>query len=581
MGSDHGDPTTGSLGCERLEGRLVFTLIAARETPVDDYELSIQDYMRVLRRGWHLLVAAIVVCAGLGYGLTTLQADRYRSTADVLVGVQQAANVVDAGDGQIGQADRLETEVAFIESSVMRSAVRETEGSAPGVDAQVDGEASVIEIRVSDGDPEVAARFANAYAETYIEERRQRAVDDYLATAAVVQARIDDIDVLLESLDADDPEAAALNSQRLVYLNAIESLALGADLSGGITAQVISPAGVPAGPYSPKPVRNGILGGIIGVAIGLALVLLRETLDDRIRSKEDLEKASGLPTLAVIPHVADWKRDDDERLVSLDEPSSDTAEAYRTLRTAMQFFSLDRSIRTIQVTSANPGEGKSTTVVNLAVAMARAGRRVIILDGDLRNPRIHRFLGLRRRPGFTDVLLGEATPRSTAVPSPKAANLSLLAIGAGRPTTNPSEALGGRTTRELLMMLGEAADVVLVDSPPVLPVSDALVLAGQVDAVLVVAKANRARKKELVRAVELLAQVNAPVIGTVLNDAPRGGTYGYGAYGYGYPVREQGSMKKRRNGDDNLWDDQSDDDGDTLEHDLEALFSRRAGVEDT
>lgn len=549
---------------------------------MDDYELSLQDYIRVFRRGWPLFVAAVVVCAVLGYGLTSLQADRYRSTADVLVGIQQAANVIDAGDGQTAQADRLETEVAFIESTVMRDAVREREGSAAEVDARVDGEASVIEIRVSDGDPEVAARFANAYAETYIEQRRKRAVDEYLATAAVVQTRIDDIDALLASLDADDPEVATLNSQRLVYLNAIESLALGADLSGGVTAQVISPAAAATYPYSPKPVRNGVLGGIAGVALGLALVLLRETLDDRMRSKEDLEKVSGLPTLAVIPHVADWKRDDEERFVSLEAPSSDAAEAYRTLRTALQFFSLDRSIRTVQVTSANPGEGKTTTVANLAVAMARAGRRVIVLDGDLRNPRVHLFFKIKRRPGFTDVLLGETTPRLAAVSPPNAAGLSILAIGAGQPTTNPSEALGGRTTRELLAMLGEAADVVLVDSPPVLPVSDALVIAGQVDAVILVAKATRARKKDLARASELLAQVNAPVLGTVLNDAPRsGGGYGYGYGSYGYPVRDERPMKKRRNGEIGLWDDEDTESGDTLDHDLEALFTRRESAEDS
>lgn len=543
---------------------------------MDDYELNVSDYLRVLRRGWYLLVGAVVVCVAAAYGLTSLQSERYRSTADVLVRTQESAALLDSTGTRPDADERLETEVAFIESAVMREAVTERVGRSHGVDARTVGDASVIEIRVTDGDPRVAAEFADAYAETYIDLRRQRAVDEYLATAQVVQDRIDDLDDQLADLPEGDPGRSALESQRLVYLSAIESLALAADLSGGTTAQIISPANVPSDPFSPNPTRNAILGGIVGVVLGLGLVVVRETLDDRLRSKEDLESASGLPTLAVIPTVSTWRKREEEHLISVEEPSSDTAEAYRTLRTALQFFAIDRPLRTVQVTSSNPGEGKTTTVTNLAVTMARAGRRVLVVDGDLRSPRIHRFFGIRRTPGITDVLLGETPPRVAAGPVPAVDELPLLAIAAGRPTTNPSEALGGRTTRELLEFLAGAADIVLVDSPPVLPVSDALVLAGQVDAVLFVAQAGRTRKRDLARATELLAQVRAPVLGTVLNDAPRGGSYGYAYHGYGYPVVDGDSPRKRRNGDRNIWDDAEAAEGeDTLDHDLEVLFHSR------
>lgn len=557
---------------QRTRHRLGPAPMANEGRGVYDYELNVQDYIRVFRRGWYLLVGTVVVFIAVAYGLTSLQSERYRSTADVLVGVQQGSSVIDSAGTQFDRGDQLETEVAFIESAVVRDAVREQEGSAPRVDARTVGQASVIEIRVEGGDPIEAARFAAAYSDVYIELRRQRAVDEYLATAQVVQDRIDDIDDTLGELADDDPQRSALESQRVVYLSAIESLALGADLSGGVTAQVISPANVPANPFSPNPTRNAILGGIVGMAVGLALVLLRETLDDRVRTKADLETASGLPTLAVIPNLAEWKRRDEERVVSLEGPASDTAEAYRTLRTALQFFSLDRSIRTVQVTSANAGEGKSTTVVNLAIVLARTGQRVVVIDGDLRNPRVHRFFEVKRRPGLTDVLLGETRPRAAAVPPPKASDLSVLVIPAGRPTTNPSEALGGRTARELIETLAGAADVVLVDSPPVLPVADALVLAGQVDAVLLVAQAGRAKSKQIERATELLNQVNAPLLGAILNDATRSDGFGYG-YGYGYPVREDAREGKRRRSSMTLFrEDEADPGTNPDDEESEALF---------
>jgi non-specific protein-tyrosine kinase len=252
--------------------------------------------------------------------------------------------------------------------------------------------------------------------------------------------------------------------------------------------------------------------------------------------------------------------------VTITEPSSPAAEAYRSLRTAVQFIGLDQTIRAIQVTSPNSSEGKTTTLANLAVALSRAGQRVIVASCDLRRPRIHEFLGLADKDalkplgedllgpldeefvgqpdtnhfgelGLTSVLVGRV-PLAEGIEEalrvvPGEESLALLPAGPAPP--NPSELLSSKRTAELFDLLKAKCDVLLVDSPPVLPVTDALVLAKLVDATILVGTADRTTRKEIHRSVELLHQVDAPLVGTVLNGVNPEATYGYGAgYGYGY-----------------------------------------------
>jgi non-specific protein-tyrosine kinase len=240
--------------------------------------------------------------------------------------------------------------------------------------------------------------------------------------------------------------------------------------------------------------------------------------------------------------VQGWRDRNEARVVSLADPASPISEAYRALRTSVQFLGLDRPLRLIQLTSPRASEGKTTTISNLAVALSRAGQRVVVVCCDLRRPRIHEFFGLDNTVGFTSVLLGEVPLSSAVQPVRRQERLALLASGPTPP--NPSELLSSHRTAEVLQALTLQADVVLIDCPPVLPVTDSLVLSAAVDATILVTNSGSTTRKEAQRAVELLRQVDAPLVGSVLNGVTPETGYGYG-YGYGY----EDDRVERSNGD--------------------------------
>jgi receptor protein-tyrosine kinase len=284
---------------------------------------------------------------------------------------------------------------------------------------------------------------------------------------------------------------------------------------------------------SPRPRRNAAIALVVGVVFGVGLAFLFEYLDDSIKSKSDLERAGrgALPTLGLIPAVSGWKDRDEARVASVVDPKSPAAEAYRALRTSIQFLGLDHKVHAVQITSPTASEGKTTTLANLGVALASAGQRVVISCSDLRRPRIHEFFGLDNAVGLTSVILGEV-PLSAAVQRvPDVENLYILASGPLPP--NPSELLSSDHAADVLAALRAEYDMVLLDSPPVLPVTDAAVLSSRVDATLLVATAGMTTRRSVSRAVELLHQVEAPLVGSVLNGVKDEGGYGYG-YGYYY-----------------------------------------------
>lgn len=295
-------------------------------------------------------------------------------------------------------------------------------------------------------------------------------------------------------------------------------------------ADVVSPAVLPDSPVRPRPVRNVAIALVLGAFLGLGVVFLVDYLDDSIRSKEDVERAEPtLPVISVIPAVGGWRSKDEARLISITDPTSAAAEAYRSLRTSVQFPLFDHPVRTLQVTSPNASEGKTTTLANLAVALAGAGHRVTIVCCDLRRPRVHEFFGLDNSAGFTSVLVGERSMAAALQAVPGVKGLSLLASGPLPP--NPSELLQSQRAAEILKFLEADDGFVLLDSPPVLPVSDAAVLSKLVHATLLVCSAGTTRRRDLNRATELLRQVQAPLIGVVLNGVAESASYG-SQYGY-------------------------------------------------
>ena len=522
-----------------------------RSTETNATDLELGDYLRILaRRCWTVVVATLVV-GGAAVVASLLQTPVYAATAEVLLQPRRSESLFNPQTGARNDPARaVQTEIRVLRSRPVQAAVRRELGPVPRVSARPLGETDVIGVTAESTNPRRAARVVNSYARAYIDFRRQQAVDDALAAGKGVQAKIDDLQGQVDELNARVAAASpadraavestvassrqALISQQAAFKQMLSQLQVEAGLETG-GAQLVTPADVPRSPVRPQPVRRGALGIAVGFAFGLGLAVLKEYLDDSVTAKEDIERAApGVPTLGVVPAVPRWKNRNRPLTVSVTEPRSSTAEAYRMLRTSIQLLGVDPPIGTLQVTSPAESDGKTTTVANLAVALAHAGHKVLVVDCDLRRPRIHEFFGLGNSVGFVSVLTG-GTPFSSAVQDvPGVQGLRLLASGPLPP--NPAELLSSERTAEILATAENEADVVLIDCPPVLPVTDATVLSSWVDATVLVATAGSTRRRHLRRAHELLSQVDARIIGAVLNGVKADTRYGDG---YSYYRREK------------------------------------------
>ncbi|MGI8778520.1 MAG: polysaccharide biosynthesis tyrosine autokinase [Acidimicrobiales bacterium] len=504
-----------------------------------------RNLLRAVSRRRFTVLLVVVLLVGSAVGLSLLQARVYAAKARVLL--QPATpDLVDLGRRASGDPARtLRTQLEVFSGEPLRAAVRARLSSTPSVStpsitAKEVRNTDIIELTARDARPKRAATFADAYADAYVELRRTQAVDTSTAVAQKVQTRLTEAEKRLSDLDAQiavapadrqdalrqTPDRDSLVAQVAVLRQDLDQLQIGQAL-GTVAAEIVTHARVPVTPVAPRPVRAGLLALAAGLLVGIALAALREYLDDSVTTRGEVGRLTGgRPVLGVIP-VVDTRADGDgaRQVVSLTEPQSPASEGYRILRTAIQFLALDTPVFTIQVTSPSPREGKTTTVANLGVAMARAGQRVVIVGCDLRRPSVHDFFGLDGSLGLTSVILGKA-PLSAVLQSVPTQN-RLLVLPSGPLPPNPAEILSSWRFAEVLTSLQQSSDVVLIDAPPVLPVTDALVLSGRVDATLLVVLAGVTARQEVTHAVELLSQVGAPLVGTVLNGVADSSAYGY------------------------------------------------------
>jgi succinoglycan biosynthesis transport protein ExoP len=300
---------------------------------------------------------------------------------------------------------------------------------------------------------------------------------------------------------------------------------------GASTVKVttVQPAAVNSNAISPDGTRNVTLGAVLGLLIGFGLALLRGRLDNTVKTNEDVLQFAGV---GVIGTVLEDPRLAEEHLVTDLEQQSVVAEAYRAIRTNLQFLNVDHPPRVIVISSAVPGEGKSTLAVNLATVLAQSGSRVMLIEADLRRPRVIRYMSLIGGAGLSDVLGGRARMQEVTQPWGDG-RLDVLAAGAMPP--NPSEMLGSEQMRGLLGHLREVYDFVLIDAPPLLPVTDAAVLTALADGCLLSTRFGKTRREELAEAAASLERIDAKLLGVVLNRVPlaAGAARGYG-YGYSY-----------------------------------------------
>ncbi|MFN2589922.1 MAG: polysaccharide biosynthesis tyrosine autokinase, partial [Actinomycetota bacterium] len=434
-------------------------------------------------------------------------------------------------------------------------------------------------ISYSDPSPGRAQLVAQAFALAYQQYKVTSAEQQLDTMAAPLRDKLDDLTRQLSKLNGEiddliveagavasreeanriDAEIRSKEAERDVVNTQVQQI--NTDLANLSSSRIVppdvpAPAPLPASPSSPKLVINVALAFIVGLGFGIGLAFLREKLDDRLRGRADLEDRLGVPVLAVVPKIPGWKRRQGARLVAVDHPRGAAAEAYRTLRTSIMFAAAQRNMKILMVTSPGAGEGKSTTAANLAVGLAEAGKRVILLSADLRNPRAHEFFGLKNYVGLSNALSGEVKPWEALLTPERLDTLRVMA--SGPVPSKPAELLQSERMAELLSQLRDVADFVIVDTAPVLLVADALAVAPLADGVVVVADAQATNRGAATHVREQLDQVQAAVIGAVLNnfDPSKARSYAYYyygyypyRYGYGYQYGEAYRPVEQRNGD--------------------------------
>lgn len=325
----------------------------------------------------------------------------------------------------------------------------------------------------------------------------------------------------VNSKQADFDQIAAEISRMEKYSDQLadqmKSISL-AESAGAMNVNTVEQAESNSFPVEPNRTKLLFVGAIAGLLVGAVLGLLLEFFDQRMRSAEEIKSVVGLPIMGVVPHIIQSRTQSGRGLMVHVEPMSDVAEAYRTIRTAIYFGVPGGSIKTLLITSPAPGDGKTTLAANLATAMAQAGNRVILLDCDFRKPSLHRVFEVDKHVGLSNVLAGEVTIDQATQPT-RVSGLSI--VPCGPIPANPSEILNSQAFLDLLESLGKAYDLVLIDSPPVLPVTDARVLAASCDGVLLALRAEKTTRSAAVSARDQLASVGGRVLGLVVNDVSR------------------------------------------------------------
>jgi len=491
---------------------------------------ALRSYLALARRRRWWITGAALLGLAVSLALSLTQPDQYSSTAQLLV---LPSGTTAGGTPAAVTPTEVQTDLQLVTSARVVQSVSQRLGSRPSISATEVAQTDVIAISAISSSAARAALIANTYANGFVNYQQDAAIKELAAVELQLRKQIGALGVQIKKLRGNRSEvaqqSALLNQQAVLREQLAQVQVSGATSAGGV--ELVNPAVAPASPSSPKPWREGPLGLAAGLVIGIAAAFLRDSFDDTLSSKESAEQLSGAPVLAMVPMITSWKKRDRPLLVSASHPTSPPAEAYRSLRTSLQFIRQQHGLRTLVVTSPTAAEGKTSTVANLGLVFAQSGERVLLVSCDLRRPRLAQFFGLDEEAGLTTVLLGEQS--LTEVVQQVSGHDRLWLLGSGRLPANPAELLSGPAARDAFAAMSAEFDLVLIDTPPVLPVTDATLLAKDADGTLLVVAAGQTRRTDLRRAAEKLAQVNAAVMGTLLNEVTRKAGYGYG-YGDGY-----------------------------------------------
>jgi capsular exopolysaccharide synthesis family protein len=523
--------------------------------------------VRVLWAHRWLVVTTAAILIGLAAAYTFLRTPIYTATATVFIkptGISSS----DLAGADIGKLISPETEVAIATSEEVALKAKQKLGSdattetlLKHVSVNVPIGSQIMEINYSDPMKQKAADGANAFAAAYLDYREGQADDDVAVQQKEIETQINDVrDQITEtnaqlnaastgSTEARDANAKldSLDSQMgLLTAKQLETFGINTD-----PGDVVSPAIPPTAPSSPNHELDLALGLFLGLFAGVGLAFLKHRTDNRLRERQQLEVALGAPVLSMIPRVEGWRNRDEAKLITVTDPLSPAAEAYRVLRPVLLAAAAKRGVKVVMVLSPMAGEGKSTTAANLAVVLAQSGRSVALITADLRRPRSHEFFEVASEPGLSEFLGGTAALADVERRVSAQVGGDLVIYPAGRLRAHPAELLQSRQMQRFLEDQRETFDFLILDCPPVLAVSDALPLIPLSDGVLFVADAESTTREQVSLARDRLLQMGANLLGAVINGLS-GSSSGYydDRYAYTYqptnpPTNGNGSGSKR------------------------------------
>lgn len=464
-------------------------------------ELELRDYLRILRKRRWLVVVCLLAFVGVAAALTVSATPIYQASAKLFVGQRQ----VTTEELQQGvQVSQLSQQLLATYAEVIRT--------TPIV--------------------EQAIEAANLDASS-------RSLSSQLEAAPII-----DTQLLRVSYRHPNPKIAQLTVNAVARafeseIRKIEGARASPTDEPAIKVSLVQPALLPATPVSPQPVRNVGLAFVLGLVVGVGLALLIEYLDTTIKHKEDVEDRLGLPVLASVPRIQTRR----EELYLEGDNQSAFAETFRKLRTALQLYGAQVTNRTILVTSPLSSEGKSTTAVNLAAVFAYTGSHTVLVEADLRRPKLHQHYTIRDMNGLTMALLQRIDLDHAIMPT----NIPHLdCIPAGAIPPNPVELLGSGSMHAILEDLRGRYETIIIDAPPMLPVADATTIVPRVDAAVLVARVKLTRRDQLRDSAELIRKVGGNIVGVVLNAVPVDLSAGQYSYYYDSEVRKAQAGRKRR-----------------------------------
>lgn len=507
---------------------------------------SVLEYAQIL---WHwawLLVLAAIIAGGVAYFITNRQQRIYQATTLVQVNAASGTSIDTYTSLYLGQQLATTYTSTMLTRPVM-DAVSEKLGfpvAAGQVNVQTVSNTSLIKVTVTDQDPEKAALIANTLVTVFAEQVLSDQTSRYKDLKSSLETELTNLDkqidltqqklsaviTKMESVSSTDPSIEpTLDPADVLAKSQYESIISQYQQSRAYIVQTYQqlklaeaqatssliqkdPAIPNYDPVQPQPLKSGMLAAVVGLMLAAGIIFLVAFLQDEIRDPEEITRKWGVPILGLITSY----KPNGNPIITVSQPRAPVSEAYRSVRTNLQFSGVDKPLRTLLITSASPSDGKTSVVANLSTVMAHNNKEIAVIDCDLRRPTIHKVFGLTNRLGLSDYFLRPADRLTGVVKKSSTKGLSIITSGSLPP--NPSELLNSSKMMDIIKFLGTHFDTLILDTPPLLAVTDALVLAPRVDGVILVMDPTKTKRGAIRHAIDQLNRVNANLLGVVLNN---------------------------------------------------------------